>query len=814
MSDIPSRHEAMEHLEFALKSAGMGAWVWDLGEENMRWDAQMHSLFQLAQGTFSGKYQDFLALVDSGDRPRMAQEIAACLEDDKPTEFSSEFQLVPTDGTALRFLAMRFEVRTNSEDKSRYAIGLCSDVTERRQIAATLASERHLFSTLMDNIPDSIYFKDLKSRFQVVNRALVSWMGFKNQSEMIGKTDHDLFAHEHADRALAQERRIMATGESMVSFEEKEIWPDGHETWVSTNKVPWRDASGTVIGILGSARDISAHKLAEKNLKLAMEAAEKAGRAKGEFLANMSHEIRTPMNGVIGMTELLLGGELDPQQRAFAETIRTSGETLLTLINEILDFSKIEAGKAAFEILDFDLVETVESTLELLAAGAHRKGIELACEIDPRVPARLRGDSGRLRQILNNLVGNAIKFTEQGEVVVRLSLSSKSSTHAMVRFDIADTGIGISPAALSGLFRPFSQADGSTTRKYGGTGLGLAIAKDLVTLMEGQIGVESKPGNGSDFWFTARLERQAGDGKSSRQDNPNLPDARVLIVDDNATNREILHQQILRWRMQSDGAASGAQALAFLRAAAEAGKRYSVALLDVQMPEMDGLMLAQTIKGDPAIAGTSLIVLTSPGQALDAAKLNQCGIETSLVKPVRQSRLFDCLMNVMGKIASPRGLAFSAGLSPMPPAAEPSPKIENSRILLAEDNFINQKVALAQLAKLSYKANAVANGSEVLEALDRISYDLILMDCQMPEMDGYAATRAIRIREKNADQSYVKKSPIYIIAMTANAMEGEKEKCFAAGMDDYVRKPVRISELEGALQRWKLAQNQPDRRTR
>jgi two-component system sensor histidine kinase/response regulator len=421
---------------------------------------------------------------------------------------------------------------------------------------------------------------------------MLAWTGFKDPSEMIGKTDKDLFATEHADGALADEQKIIATGQPIVGIEEKETWPDGHETWVSTSKVPWRDASGAVIGTLRSSRDITARKLAEQNLKLAMEAAEKAGRAKSEFLANMSHEIRTPMNGVIGMTDLLLSSELNPQQREFAETIRASGETLLPIINDILDFSKIEAGKLTFELLDFDLIETVESTLELLAAAAHGKGIELACEIAPNVPAKLRGDSWRLRQILTNMVGNAIKFTGKGKVVVRLSITSEIETHVMVRFDIEDTGIGITPTAQVGLFQPFSQADASTTRKYCGTGLGLAISKHLVAIMEGQIGVESKPGSGLNFWFTAKLEKQAGDAKSPQQYSQDFPDARVLVVDDNATNRKILRHQILAWKMQPDCVASGAAALEFLRLAAVAGKPYDLALLDVQMPEMDGFMLA------------------------------------------------------------------------------------------------------------------------------------------------------------------------------------------------------------------------------
>jgi two-component system sensor histidine kinase/response regulator len=803
MGNMLSRDE----LVCALKLAGIGTYDWDVPEETMRWDTQMYALFGLEPGSFSGKYNDFLSLVDPMDRTRLTQEIAAGVG--KGGEFSSEFQIAPFCGSAVRFLEMRFKVHADVEDKARYITGLCWDVTERHRITAALASERHLLSTLMDNLPDNIYFKDRESRFLLVNRAMLTWTGFKDQSEMIGKTDRDLFADEHASAALADEQKIIVTGQPIVGVEEKETWPDGHETWVSTSKVPWRDASGVVIGTLGSSRDITARKLAEQNLNLAMEAAEKAGRAKSEFLANMSHEIRTPMNGVIGMTDLLLSSELDPQQREFAETIRASGETLLTIINDILDFSKIEAGKLTFEILDFDLIETVESTLELLAAAAHGKGLELACEIAPNLSAKLRGDSGRLRQILTNMVGNAIKFTGKGEVVVHLSTTSETETHVMVRFDIEDTGIGITPTAQAGLFQPFSQADVSTTRKYGGTGLGLAISKHLVAIMGGQIGVESKPGSGSNFWFTARLEKQSVDAKSLQQYSEDFPDARVLVVDDNATNRKILRHQILAWKMQPDCAASGAEALEFLRVAAVAGKPYDLALLDVQMPEMDGVMLARAIKIDPAIARTPLIVLTSQGQALSTAELKEGGIEAYLVKPVKQSRLFDCMIRAMFNAMAETITLKLTGPDSAVISSEPGLPLENVRILLAEDNCVNQKVALAQLQKLRYKANAVANGLEVLEAMRQISYDIILMDCQMPEMDGYEATQALRQREQSLEVPCAWKAPVYIIAMTANAMQGEREKCFAVGMNDYLSKPVRTAELQSALDRWKLVQYKP-----
>jgi PAS domain S-box-containing protein len=692
------------------------------------------------------------------------------------------------------------------------------DVTARKKAEYGTRLLAHAVSSTKD----CVSVADLEDKLVFVNSAFLQTYGYTSE-ELLGQPISIVrsakTSSEIGDRILTA---TLAGGWSGEIFNRRK---DGSDFPVELWTTAVKDDKDRVIATVGVGRDITDRKLAESQKEAAVEElhkainemremnllleeatarasamavqAESANTAKSQFLANMSHEIRTPMNGVIGMTELLLESELSAEQRQYAEVVRTSGEALLTLINDILDFSKIEAGKLELEVLDFDLSAILEDTAELLAYKAQDKGLDLVCLVEPEVPLLLRGDPGRLRQIIVNLGGNAIKFTHQGGITLRASLAAEDERQATVRFAVADTGIGISPENQKRLFSPFVQVDGSTSRKYGGTGLGLAISKQLVELMGGVIGIESPSTppradgetSGSIFWFTAVFEKQAADQIPEPTPMADLTGVRVLVVDDNDTNRLLVTNLLKNWGCRFAEAVDGETALDRLREATREGDPHAVALLDMLMPGMDGAELGRRIKESPDLRDTRLIMMTSIGGQGDRAGFTELGFAGYLNKPLRQSQLRECLAMVLGR-AEPAAT--------MPPqeivagTTEPGSRQRRARILLAEDNAINQLVALKILKKLGYRVDAVADGHEAITALETFPYDLVLMDCQMPEMDGFEATRAIRKM----------KIGIPIIAMTANAMKGDRELCLAAGMNDYLSKPVKSSELSAALERW------------
>jgi len=691
--------------------------------------------------------------------------------------------------TALRELSLEIEQRERAE-------------TLARQAEQDVLAKEHLLDTFLEHIPDHVYFKDRESRFIRLSQALATHMKLSDPAQAVNKTDADIFGGEHANQTLADEQEIMRSGQPMPWKEEREIWPDGHETWVITTKVPLRDHQGQIVGTLGIShdttelkrieqelrREIAERRQAEAEIRQAKEAAESANSAKSTFLATMSHEIRTPMNGILGMTELVLDTELTPEQRDHLGLVRLSAESLLTVINDVLDFSKVEAGRLELESIPFDLRESLGETMKALGFRAHQKGLELIYEVQPDVPESLIGDPGRIRQIIVNLVGNSIKFTERGEILLSVSQEGESDDFAVLHFAVKDTGIGIAADKQKIIFDAFLQADGSMSRRYGGSGLGLTICRSLAQLMQGRIWVESGAGEGSTFHFTVRLAIQ---NPATSRPSPLEPEALhnlpVLVVDDNFTNRRVLQGMLSRWGMRPTAVEGGRVALQALEIAKSTGRPFPLILLDGQMPEMDGFTLAEIIHRDPELVGATIMMLTSAGQPGDAARCRELGISAYLVKPIRQGELLNAILQVLQKTPREKTPALVTRHSLREAR-------KRARILLVEDNSVNQKLALRLLEKRGYEVTVASDGLAALEAWEKESFALVLMDIQMPRLDGFGATSAIRAREQQTGS----RTPI--IAMTAHALKGDQERCLAGGMDGYVTKPIRTSELYAAIE--------------
>ena len=744
-------------------------------------------------------------------------QLVACMDSVNEGNLNVGFQLEPqsfevTSNDELGTMAAAFTrmnvVLANVGLAFTKMVASLRDLTARLEERVSertkeLAESQRKMADIINFLPDAMLVIDKEGRVIAWNYAMEKLTGVKSD-EIIGKDNYEYAIPFHGKRRPILIDLVLnpdseyETTYSMFRREGRKLLAETHalqlkhgEAYLFGTASALYDAKGVEVGAIETLRDITEWKCIEKELIDARCTAEEATQARSDFLANMSHEIRTPMNGVIGMTSLLLQSELTPEQREYARTVQASADTLLTIINDILDFSKIEAGKLDFEHIDFDLRITLDELMELLSVKAEEKDLEFAGYLQPDVPLLLKGDPGRLRQVLLNLGSNAIKFTSTGEVTIEAQLIRETEEKAVIRFSVKDTGIGIPADRLDRLFKSFSQVDSSTTRKYGGTGLGLAISKRLVELMDGEIGVESEEGRGATFWFSVCLEKQRHAAR--KQSEIVLPrdirGKRILAVDDNETNRKILKAALESWQCRATVAADADQALALLKLAAQNETPFEMAILDFMMPDLDGESLGRMIKKEPELKDIRLVLLTSRGMRGDAARARNLGFEAYLTKPIKQSQLFDAIVAVFGKQKS---AATGSEEEIVTRYSLAETRKDQFRILLVEDNAVNQKVALIHLKKYGYEADVACNGREALEAVGKNHYDLVLMDIQMPEMDGYEATRAIRGAENG----------VPIIAMTANAMKGDREKCLAAGMSDYLSKPVNPGELLEKIRFW------------
>jgi PAS domain S-box-containing protein len=732
--------------------------------------------------------RDVRNLVESPDLENLEECPATTLDGTaKPIlEIGREVVGVRRDGSTF---AMELAVLEMCINNQRMLTGFARDITRRKQAETALRESERKFRAIFDHTFQFTGLLTPEGTVLEVNQTALEFAGLRRE-EVRGRPFWETlwFAASDETRSRCQAAVAEAARGKFVRYEETVSGAWGKRLPVDFSLKPVADDSGRVVILIPECRDISTHKQAEAELHRAKEAAEAANRSKSEFLANMSHEIRTPMNGIIGMTELALDTDLTARQREFLEMVQRSADSLLALLNDILDFSKIEAGKFELEQIDFRLRDNIGETLSTLALRAHNKGLELACHVKPDVPDFLVGDPVRLQQIVVNLVGNAIKFTERGEVVVRVSEEAQTEDDVYLRLSVSDTGVGIPADKQRAIFNAFEQADSSTTRKHGGTGLGLAISSELARMMGGRIWVESEPGQGSSFHVSARFGLQKGIEAPVPTEITQLSGLRVLVVDDNETNRNILREILTNWRMSPTVVSGARPAIGALDEAAAANRPFHLLVADVNMPEIDGFGLAEHLKRDPRHAAVPVLLLTSADRMGDVDRCRSLGVAGHLVKPVRQSALLNAIFKALGKPGAPeersRPLTEEVGGKARRPL----------RILLAEDNDINQMMAINLLQKRGHHITVANNGREALALLERQVFDVVLMDVQMPELDGFKTTAAIRAREAGNGMR------LPIIAMTAHALKGDRERCLAAGMDGYISKPVKSAELFTALE--------------
>ncbi|MFH1132555.1 MAG: response regulator [Pseudomonadota bacterium] len=659
--------------------------------------------------------------------------------------------------------------------------------------------QRTFLDNMVDSMADALVVFKPNGTVDRINNETCKLLGF-NREELLGKTSEDLFAEEitegfgeEAHRGIRSVSVVEKVGED--SIHDRRVLgkcKDGDVIPMTVTASAMRGAEGNALGVVCVARDMR-DELRLIDAEAEAKAAQESAKMKGQFLANMSHEIRTPMNGVIGMAALLQETELDEEQREYVETINNSGDALLTIINDILDFSKIEAGKMNLESVDFDLRNTVEDTVQIVAEKAHQKGLELACLVHPDMPASVTGDPSRLRQILTNLLGNAVKFTEEGRIVICVDVVREEDESVLVKVQVEDTGIGMTPESKKRVFESFIQSDASTTRKYGGTGLGLTISKELVELMGGEIGVESEIGKGSTFWFCVPLLRRPPLEVPETGELPGLYDLRVLVIDQHEASRRGLEMQLKSFGMGVNTAGSGADGIELLRVGKKEGRPYKLAFIEIEMPGIDGFTVAREIKADSEIANIPLVMLSASRERGQGQISREVGAAGYLTKPVRFSKLNEFVATVLGRVDNekdgPVRLVTRHDFSEKEAG-------RRARVLVVEDNPVNQRVAVLLLEKLNCRVDVAENGRQAVEAVARSQYDLVLMDCQMPEMDGFEATREIRKKEKKGEKS------LPIVAMTASVLPDDRKKSVEAGMDDFVSKPVKKGDLEGVLRRW------------